>query len=144
MFFDWCFENTLKIYEYRKSVLIFKYLYNQSTDYNEIKKLSLHWNGWPEQFFSGFLNVQLCMRHKQMGKCFFKCLCVGVCAYGSSQLFLIVYYYSMTLSLKGVGSSFQIQLILPSVAETQHKLFESQCNLHFSICRHCWGKVRNI
>ena len=45
---------------------------------------------------------------------------------------------------KGVVSSYQIGLILPSVAETQPKMYQSRCNLQFSICRHTEGKVISI
>ena len=42
--------------------------------------------------------------------------------------------------LKGVVSSFQIGLILPSVAETDPKINQSWCNMQFSVCRHAGGK----
>ena len=42
---------------------------------------------------------------------------------------------------KGVVSSYQISLVLPSVAETHPKMYQSWCNLQFSICWHAGGKV---
>ena len=45
---------------------------------------------------------------------------------------------------KGVVSSYQIGLILPSVAETHPKIYPSRCNLQFSICRHAGGKVSSL
>ena len=46
--------------------------------------------------------------------------------------------------MKGVVSSYQIELILPSVAETYPKMYPSQCNLQFSICRLAGGKVLSL
>ena len=43
--FDKCCKNTLKIYDYRKSVLFCQYLWNQSSDLYEILNLS----SWPPQ-----------------------------------------------------------------------------------------------
>ena len=52
--------------------------------------------------------------------------------------------FSSSLRFKGVVSSYQIGLILPSVAETQPKMYQSRCNLQFSICRHAGGKALKI
>ena len=43
-----------------------------------------------------------------------------------------------------VVSSYQIKLILPSVAETHPKMFPSRCNFQFSICRLAGGKVLSL
>ena len=45
---------------------------------------------------------------------------------------------------KGVVSSYQIGLTLPSVVESDKKINQSQCNLQFSICIHVGGKVLSI
>ena len=42
---------------------------------------------------------------------------------------------------KGVVSSDQIGLILPSVAETHPKMYPSRCNFQFSICTHAGGMI---
>ena len=46
--------------------------------------------------------------------------------------------------MKGVVSSYQIKLILPSVAENHPKIYPSQCNLLFSICRHARGNIVSL
>ena len=51
------------------------------------------------------------------------------------------YNFVLATSLKGVVSSYQIGLVLPSVAEIHQKIYPSQSNLKFSICRHIRGKV---
>ena len=48
------------------------------------------------------------------------------------------------IMLKGVVPSYQIWLILPSVAETHPKIHPSRCNLKFSICRHAGGMVSSL
>ena len=50
----------------------------------------------------------------------------------------------MIIYLKGVVSSYQIRLILLSVAEADPKLNQSWCNLQFSICRHAGEKVLSL
>ena len=44
----------------------------------------------------------------------------------------------------GVVSSYQIGLILSSVAEIHPKIDPSRCNLQFSICSHAGGKVLSL
>ena len=50
----------------------------------------------------------------------------------------------LTPKSKGVVSSYQIGLTLSSVAETDLKTNQSQCNLQFSISRHAGGKVLSL
>ena len=71
---------------------------------------------------------------------FFKILLVascGSCYFSCSNCLINLY-------LKGVVSSYQIELILPSVVETDPKTNQSRCNLQFSICRHAGGKVLRL
>ena len=67
-----------------------------------------------------------------------------VCSYfGFNPLFMSSKNHILQLILydKGVVSSYQIRLGLPSVAETHPKMYLSRCNLQFSICWHAGGKV---
>ena len=43
--------------------------------------------------------------------------------------------------IRGVVASYQVRLILPSVAETHPKMYPCRCNLQYSICRHAVRKV---
>ena len=45
------------------------------------------------------------------------------------------------LRKKGVVSSYQISLVLPSVGETHPKMYQSRCNLQFSIYWYAGGKI---
>ena len=53
-------------------------------------------------------------------------------------------FYTVVDFNKGGVSSYQISLVLPSVAETHPKMYQSRCNLHFSVCRQPGGKILSL
>ena len=63
---------------------------------------------------------------------------------GAIRTSLTAPYDNVRRRQKGVVASYQIRLILPSVAQTHPKMYPSRCNLQYSICRHAVRKVLSL
>ena len=91
-------ENTLKVDDFQKSVLICKYLRNKSSDLYEILNLSFYVsNELLQKFCWRSMNPHTRMRHKCAHACFITCarvyvLCARVRAQIFTQIFVCVHY----------------------------------------------------
>ena len=64
--------------------------------------------------------------------------------YENAKFGYIWWFKKNKFPLQGGVASYQIRLILPSVAQTCPKICPSRCNLQYFICRHAVRKVLSL